>query len=154
MKIAEEIYLNKVSQGLEPLDDAIEWLQSQPNDMQVEILRTLAVMISQAGVLGTDLDPAIAQSGLKSTSTPCRVLSTAVKRQPIGNRELTSSLWTAAYLRAEERVKTFRLFVALLDIADSRRKSSEQTCSHWWHRDLSDDAVVSDIIRQHSGHQK
>ena len=154
MKIAEEIYLNKVSQGLEPLEAAIEWLQRQPDERQVEILRTLAVMISQAGVLGTDIDPAIAQSGLKSTFTACGVLHAAVKRQPIGNGELTKSLWTAAYLRAEERVKTFRLFVALLNIADSRRKAAEQTCSHWWHRDLSDDAVVSEIIRQHSGHLK
>lgn len=154
MKIEDEIYLNKVSQGLEPLDGAIDWLLGQPDSRQVDILRSLAVMIAQAGVLGTDVDPAIAQSGLKSTFTPCRVLSAAVRRDPAGNRELTSSLWTVAGLPSDERTKSFKLFVALLDIADSRRKAAEKTCHHWWHRDLSNDDVVSEIIRQYSGHRK
>ena len=150
MTIEEDIYLNKVSQGLEPLAGAIDWLLRLPETRQLEILRSLAGMISQAGIVGTDVDPAIARAGLKSTFTPCRVLSAAVTRQPIGNRELSRSLWTAANLPAAERVKTFRLFVALLDIADSRRKATEETCHHWWHRDLSDDDIVSEIVRQHS----
>ena len=47
-----------------------------------------------------------------------------------------------------ERDKAFRLFLALFSLADERRRKTEcaSGCSHWWHRDLSDELLVRRLV--------
>lgn len=50
-------------------------------------------------------------------------------------------------LPANERDKSFLLLLALFAVADQRRRQSDfNPARHWWHRDLSDDKVVADIL--------
>ena len=45
-----------------------------------------------------------------------------------------------------EVVPTFQYLVALLDIADSRRRRQcGKDCYHWWHENLADAGTVNEI---------
>ncbi|NRA69270.1 MAG: hypothetical protein HRU19_32670, partial [Pseudobacteriovorax sp.] len=61
---------------------------------------------------------------------------------------ITMAMEKICTLPENEREKSFKLLVSLLGVSDGRRRSEEVYCNHWWHRDLSDDEVVRDILNK------
>jgi hypothetical protein len=124
------IYLNRLAQGLEPLDRGIEWFEQQSAEQQVNIIRELVYFVYQSHPLPSEVSAAVERSALKPTFTPCVLML-----KPDFMKRLTS----LANLKADEHMKSFRLLVAMLDIADSRRrKSCGANCNHWWHQVAND----------------
>jgi hypothetical protein len=78
---------------------------------------------------------AIAQSGIKPTHTPSVLMS----RGPFA-----AQVAKVVALPEAEREESFLLFIALLGIADGRRRQTECAggCSHWWHQDLADELLI------------
>ena len=130
------VYLNQLAQGVVPAPDGEAWFAALPPALQGAALRELSMMVGQAGARDADVGPAIARSGLRPTFTPCVLLAKGPLRQRLGQ---------AARLPADEGPKTFRLLLALLALADERRRRERCAggCSHWWHLDLRDPAVVA-----------
>lgn len=142
-----EIFLNQLAQGIRPLKEGDIWFSTLMEDVQRDVLQTLVVFAIQAGAVGVDAESAIRASSLLSTYTPCVLLMKAAELDPKGGGELRQRLAQILNLPATERRKSFKLLVSLLGIADKRRRAK---CGlperHWWHRDLTDDTVVSEIL--------
>ncbi len=51
-------------------------------------------------------------------------------------------------LQAEERATVFRMYVFMFGFAEERvyRQETEESCNHWWHRDLLDERVVESLL--------
>jgi CRISPR/Cas system type I-B associated protein Csh2 (Cas7 group RAMP superfamily) len=141
MEIEDEILVNQLAQEVVEPSTGIAWFNVLTAERQLEALRQIAYMAAQAGANQEDASAAIARSKLRPTYTPCVLLTKgSIKQQ---SAKITS-------LPQEEYEKAFRLLIALLGIADSRRRQNpcKYGCSHWWHRDLADPQVVGEIKRQ------
>jgi hypothetical protein len=54
---------------------------------------------------------------------------------------------TIVGLPEAERHKSFILLLSLLAVADERRRSKRRDSDrHWWHRDLSDERVIAELL--------
>ncbi|MBO9540208.1 hypothetical protein J7643_06410 [bacterium] len=120
----DEIFLNQVAQGLLPFEAAVAWFESLLEAAQEEILRELIYLSSQAGARDEDIQESITQSRLRPTFTPCIVL----RKDGVKHCRLD-------LLPPDEHLKSFRLLMALFEIADQRRRatSCKDGCKHWWH---------------------
>lgn len=149
MDLETEILLNQFAQGFKPMSAAEEWFVSHPEPLQQEVLRGLVHLAGQAGAVGRHVQMAIELSGLKSTYTPCVLLTRAANRDEELSRALYEGLAKVLALPSSEASKSFRLLLSLLAVADDERRRHEGgICErHWWHRALDDPAVIADIRR-------
>ena len=122
------LLLNQLAQGLIPIDDGLSWFRSLSEQVQREVLVELAGYCSQAHPHRTEVGEAIDRAGLKPTFTPCVWLL----RTDQPGREASR----LASLPSSEHLKSFRLMVSLLSIADGRRRRTDckDGCSHEWHK--------------------
>lgn len=122
-----EVRINRLAQGIEPIETGVLWFRHVDAFKQEEVLRIIAGFIAQAGAREEDVPSAIEQASLRATHTPCVLLSR-------GRRKM--QLPKVVNLPSEEREKSFRLLIALLAIADQRRRRTvcADGCSHWWHQ--------------------
>ena len=137
------VYLNQVAQNVVTLNDATREFRDLDSATRSDVMHRLYLMTHQSHPLPDEVSLAIAQSGLKPTFTPCVMLSG-------GNVE--SQLSRIAKLPDNELDneldKAFLLLLTLFRIADNRRRElCGDNCQHWWHQDLSDDAVVREVTR-------
>jgi hypothetical protein len=118
--------VNKLAQGLVSMDDGLVWFESRTEDENRALLRELAVLALQAGAVANDVTSSIHLSGIRPTDTP------AVLASKGGLKEQLAKI---ANLPQHEFVKSFRLLVAFLGVADERRRTRDRVvgCSHWWH---------------------
>lgn len=95
-----------------------------------EILLALCLHCIQARACSEDGPEAIRRSGLRPTHTPAVLITRGSVFHQLGK--------IASLLPRDERRKAFRLLVAVLAIADERRRARycSDGCGHWWH-DLS-----------------
>ena len=145
MTIDEEILVNQLAQGIVEMPTGESWFAGLAESTQRSVLRELNVFIANATPHSEDAARAVAVSGLKSTFTPCVLLTTGLNIQ--------HQLAKISDLPRPELGKAFRLLIALLAVADARRRTTNplNATNHWWHRDLGD-AGVLDAIRQEFFH--
>lgn len=150
MTIELEICLNQIAQEVVPPDEALQWFNNFEHDEQMGMFQILLFINLQAGALADDADQAVSRSGLRPTFTPCVLLYKAQRMQPHSQPALQQVLWKIANLPANEKEKSLHLFVALFQVADARRRERcFQPERHWWHRELSDENVVAEILAAH-----
>ncbi len=120
------VVLNELAQGIRPLDQGVNWFDRLANGEQFEVLRDLAGFCIQARATSEDGPESIRRAGIRPTHTPA-VLATRGR--------LTEQLTKIINLPQDEQVKAFRLLVALLSVADERRRAQfcVDGCSHAWH---------------------
>ncbi|MEU3402183.1 DUF5958 family protein [Streptomyces filamentosus] len=120
------VVLNQLAQGIRPLDQGVDWFGSLDGAEQFEVLRDLAGFCIQARALIEDGPEAIRRAGIRPTHTPAVLITRG---------HLAEQLAKIINLPQDERVKAFRLLVALLSVADERRRARfcAQGCSHAWH---------------------
>ncbi|MFF7590496.1 DUF5958 family protein [Kitasatospora purpeofusca] len=118
--------LNELAQGMRPLDQGVNWFESLIDTEQFEVLRDLAGFCIQARALIEDGPESIRRAGIRPTHTPAVLITRG---------HLAEQLTKIINLPQDERVKTFRLLVALLGVADERRRARfcAHGCSHVWH---------------------
>lgn len=104
-----------------------EWFMALPAETKQAILFRIVFLCLQAGATDQDAKNAIIASGLKKTYTPCILLS-------VGNIKMQLS--KIVNLPESEWLKAYKLIMALMKIADDRRRNTEcrNGCTHWWHQ--------------------
>ncbi|WP_433087608.1 DUF5958 family protein [Dactylosporangium sp. CA-052675] len=135
------IKLNRLAQGLDPLNDGVGWFHELALDDRRSMLRKLAVMVGQAHPRAEEIDAAVARSGIRPGATPVVLL-----RQ----RGLGAVMAALAALPALELGRGFRLLMLLLGIADGRRRNEEckGDCLHWWHQLSADSAAAAVLLHR------
>ena len=135
------VLLNQYAQGVRTISDGKDWFSILSSSEKLEILRELSNLILQAGANVNDVNEAIKKSGLKATFTPCVLLQ---------KENLKVQLSKVLAFPPGEYAKAFALFLSLFSVADQRRRDTKckSGCSHWWHKDLSDEEIVKQIIEQ------
>jgi hypothetical protein len=123
-----DVLLNELAQGLRPMSEGIEWFDALSAEQQAEALLFLRHHCVQARAVTEDGPESIRRAGLRPTHTPAILITRGRIEHQLGK--------IASLTPLDERRKAFRLLVAVLAIADERRR--EQLCSdgcgHWWHR--------------------
>ncbi|MGW0971997.1 DUF5958 family protein [Streptomyces sp. NPDC002516] len=123
-----DVMLNELAQGLRPMAQGIAWFDALDPEEQTETLLYLRHHCLQARAVAEDGPESIRRAGLRPTHTPAVLITRGRIDQQLGK--------IASLTPRDERQKAFRLLVAVLAIADGRRR--ERTCSngcgHWWHR--------------------
>ncbi|MFC0431655.1 DUF5958 family protein [Kutzneria buriramensis] len=118
----QDVLLNELAQGIRPLDEGVTWFHRLTADEQAETLRLLTDFCVQARATADDAPESARRAGIKPTHTPAVLLAKGKMSKITG-------------LPVDEWPKAFRLLVALLGVADERRRARFCTdgCSHAWH---------------------
>ncbi|MBW5421655.1 hypothetical protein GKQ77_08750 [Streptomyces sp. BG9H] len=122
-----DVLLNQLAQGLRPMSQGIEWFDSLGQEAQYKVLLFLCHHCVQARAVAADAQEAIRRAGLRPTHTPAVLISRGRIDEQLGKIACLTPL--------DERRKAFRLLIAVLTIADARRRERfcSDGCSHWWH---------------------
>ncbi|GAA1287774.1 hypothetical protein Psi02_70320 [Planotetraspora silvatica] len=123
-----EVVLNELAQGLRPMSWGVEWFEGLTAEEQSVALWDLSGYCMQAGATVEDGPASVRLAGLRPTHTPAVLITRG--------RLMMEQLVKIINLPQDERVKAFRLLVALLAIADQRRRERHcaDGCSHAWHQ--------------------
>ncbi|MEU5251330.1 DUF5958 family protein [Streptomyces longwoodensis] len=123
-----DLLLNELAQGLRPMAEGIEWFDGLGREQQSEVLLFLRHHCVQARAVPDDAEEAVRRAGLRPTHTPAVLISHGRFEEQLGK--------IAGLAPLDERRKAFRLLIAVLTIADARRRKHfcSRGCSHWWHR--------------------
>jgi hypothetical protein len=141
MLIEDQIIINQLAQNILDRTDGETWFDSLDPTRQMAMLNDVFYFIKNTSPHQEDAMMAIAKSGLKTTYTPCVLLT---------KYDLWGALAKIKNLPIDERPKVFKLAVTLLGISDERRRAQRCSglCSHWWHRDLGDRMVIEQIRKE------
>jgi hypothetical protein len=122
-----DIILNELAQELRPMSQGIEWFDALGLEEQSEVLLFLRHHCVQARAVAEDGPESIRRAGLRPTHTPAILITRGPIYQQLGK--------IAGLTPVDERRKAFRLLIAVLAIADERRRERfcSGGCGHWWH---------------------
>lgn len=120
--------LNALAQGLRPMPQGIEWFARLSDEAQSAVLRDLVQFCLQARATSEDGPESIRRASIRPTHTPAVLITRGRIDEQLGK--------IAGLAPRDERVKAFRLLVALLAVADGRRRERfcANGCSHGWHQ--------------------
>ncbi|WP_228456002.1 DUF5958 family protein [Streptomyces durbertensis] len=123
-----DVLLNEFAQGLRPMSEGIAWFDGLRQEERSEVLLFLRHHCVQARVVAEDAPESIRRAGLRPTHTPAVLISRGRIDEQQGK--------VAGLAPLDERRKAFRLLIALLSIADRRRRDRfcSDGCGHWWHQ--------------------
>jgi hypothetical protein len=121
------VMLNELAQGLRPLVQGVEWFEALAVKAQLDVLRDLGGHCIQARATVEDGPESVRLAGIRPTHTPAVLITRG---------HLAGQLAKIISLPQEERLKAFRLLVALLGVADKRRRERycAAGCTHAWHQ--------------------
>lgn len=125
--VERTVRLNELAQGLRPLGQGVAWFEDLAADEQFEVLRDLSGFCIHARATVEDGPESVRLAGIRPTHTPAVLISRG---------QLRGQLEKIIGLPQDERVKAFRLLVALLGVADKRRRERfcGNGCTHVWHQ--------------------
>ncbi|MFE4698368.1 DUF5958 family protein [Streptomyces sp. NPDC056738] len=134
-----DVILNELAQGLRPMAQGVEWFDGLGSEEQSEVLRFLCHHCGQARAVEEDGPEAVRRSGLRPTYTPAVLITRGRIDEQLGK--------VAGLTPVDERRKAFRLLVAVLAIADERRRRRfcSGGCGHWWHQLAGADAAARSV---------
>ncbi|MFE4994594.1 DUF5958 family protein [Streptomyces mirabilis] len=123
-----DVMLSELAQGLRPMSQGIEWFDALGPEEQSETLRFLSHHCVQARAAAEDGPDSVRRAGLRPTHTPAVLITRGRIDQQLSK--------IAGLAPLDERRKAFRLLIAVLAIADGRRRERfcSNGCAHWWHR--------------------
>ncbi|WP_370592245.1 DUF5958 family protein [Reinekea sp. G2M2-21] len=123
---ANELQINKLAQGLIPIEVGLKWFASSTDAQKLEIMGSLDLCVSQSHPTSEEIIKGTGLSGLRPTYTPCVIVSS----RPF--REARSKL---KQLRGIDQDRAFSLLLAIFSLADQRRRESDcrEGCVHEWH---------------------
>ncbi|MCD7937028.1 MAG: DUF5958 family protein [Tannerellaceae bacterium] len=130
MTFQEELLINKFGQDLVDQEEVRSYFCTLEEESRRRFLRELTGLIFQSKPQIEDIGPAIKNSGLKPTYTPCVLIKQGLTW---GNLE------KIIHLPAYEMKKTLLLFIHLFRIAYQRRFQAEKNNpDKWWYWDFTD----------------
>lgn len=121
------VILNELAQALRPMSWGVSWFEELASEDQFAVLCDLVLYSTQAGATAEDGPESVLLAGIRRTHTPAVLITRG---------RLPEQLAKIINLPPAERVKAFRLLVALLAVADRRRRERYcmDGCSHAWHQ--------------------
>jgi Family of unknown function (DUF5958) len=121
-----DLQINKIAQGVIELRDGIDWFVGCELETKKEILQSLSWFLAQAHPTREEICLGIDLSGLKLTSTPCVLMMKKPFKEALGK---------ILMLPENEWEKSFMLWIAILGVADKRRRETDccNGCIHEWH---------------------
>lgn len=138
--LKEAILVNKFGQDLISLDEMLDFFSNFDLNMKRSFLLEINSLILQSKPKEEDIKPAIKNSGLKSTYTPCVLLKKGVTNH---------NLEKLVNLPENELTKVFVLLLSLFGVAYKRRFVVEKNNPNkWWYWDLSDEANINRILQK------
>ena len=139
LTIEEEIYINQFVQQLHSLETMEKWFDLYNYDEKRCVILNLINLVIQAHPTIEEI--AYAADQLKMANTP----ATIKLLNP--NKPYIKFGYELANLPKPELNGCFKLLLVTLSIADNRRKTEKCSngCNHWWHLDLSDEAVLKKL---------
>ncbi|MEV0115906.1 DUF5958 family protein [Streptomyces sp. NPDC050844] len=122
-----DLLLNELAQGLRPMPEGVEWFDGLDSAEQSKVLLFLSHHCVQARAVAEDAEESIRRAGLRPTHTPAVLISRGQINHQLGK--------IAGLTPLDERRKAFRLLIAVLAVADTRRRERfcSGGCGHWWH---------------------
>ena len=143
LNIYNLIFLNKYAQHVVDKSEILNWFESLDMTERSLAVKEVWILATQAHISEDDIDAIAEKAGLKSTHTPVVMLKKATL--PLKQRG-----FELANLKGTLLKQAFCLVVEWFAFAEERRKDNEieETCNHWWHRDLSDARIVDEIIKE------
>ncbi|SBT93487.1 hypothetical protein GA0115233_10652 [Streptomyces sp. DI166] len=110
------------------MPQGIEWFEGLSTEEQTNTLRLLSHFCVQARATAEDGPESIRRAGLRATHTPAVLITRGRIDQQLGE--------IAGLTPHNERLKSFRLLIAVLAVADERRRRRfcSDGCGHAWHR--------------------
>lgn len=123
---ATELTLNRIAQKQLTLEEGVEWFRTLSSDGRANAIERLRFFCHQSHPTDAEKAQAIELSGLRATHTPCVLLL---------KFSLGEALLKIVGLPEQEHERVFRLIVAVLTVADTRRRRTECKggCYHGWH---------------------
>ena len=121
-----EIAINKIAQGIIPIEDGMEWFASASDETKSEIMRALDLCIFQSHPNKEDIENGIAKSGLKETYSPCVL----IRKKPFN--DVRQKVLNMSGL---DQMRSFKLLINVFGVADERRRNEQCIggCTHDWH---------------------
>lgn len=140
LKISYAFPINLYAQGLTSSDILLSTFSTFDLAEKRSYLRGLIGLIQQSKPNADDIEPAITESSLKPTFTPCVLLKKGVE---------SHCLERIAALPEAELNKALLLLLALFKIAYLRRFIAEKNSpSKWWYWDFSDEKNYESVQNQ------
>lgn len=137
LKIEDAILVNKYGQGIIDIYPIIKLFKTFDVEKQRDYLQEIASLILQSKPDKNDIQPAIKESGLKPTCTPCVLLKKGIENHNI-KKIIT--------LPDAELEKALKILVSLFKVAYQRRFNEEKNNpGKWWYWDMSDQINISKI---------
>ena len=137
--IEEEIFINQFVQHLHSLDAMVEWFNDRDYDDKKEVIHNLINMVIQSHPTYDEITKAAEELRLIKSPAAVKLLNP--------NKPYSKFGYELVGLPERELEKCFELLLVTLSIADNRRRDTAciNGCNHWWHKDLSDEAVIEQI---------
>lgn len=143
MTIQDVLLINKYGQELVNVNPLLDIFNNFNLIQKREYLGELLEFIQQSKPNDSDIEPAIQQSKLKPTYTPCVLLMQGVA---------TYRLERIVNLPEDELQKALKLLMSLFKLAYQRRFIAEKDFGgKWWYYDLSDEDKIKEIENLFSG---
>jgi hypothetical protein len=121
-----EIAINKIAQGIIPIEEGMDWFASASEEFKSEIMRTLGLCMFQSHPNEADIENGIVKSELKETYSPCVL----IRKKPFN--EVLQKVLNMSGL---DQMRSFKLLVTVFSVADERRRNKQCIggCTHDWH---------------------
>ena len=145
MELPDLIRLNQLVRRTIDFDGFENWFQElSPNDRRTLVF-TLSEFAQQAGVDNEVLESAVAYADWSSDHPSLKHVQ-ALRQDNAMAIRLYDWIQGLSDTQLHEHL---RFFVALFGTAERRVFSNEREewCNHWWHRDVLDDRVVQDLLK-------
>lgn len=144
LTIQELLLLNQYVQGIVTRDELKSWFLSLNVIDKQAVVKNTWILAIQAQVRESDIPDATAAAGLKPTHTPVVIASN-------GNISLHNRGYKLSTLKGTVLNQAFLFVLECFVLAEHRRKEKKGPleCNHWWHKDLSDERIVQDILKMY-----
>ncbi|MDD4402598.1 MAG: DUF5958 family protein [Desulfitobacteriaceae bacterium] len=141
LTIEELILINQYAQGVVSRDKIKDWYLALQEIEKQSVVKSIWVLATQAQVKEDDIPVAAEAAGLKQTHTPVVMISK-------GDMSLNNRGYKLSALSGTVLNQAFWFVLECFALAERRRREKEgpDECNHWWHKDLSDDRVVKEIL--------
>lgn len=145
LTIQELLLLNQYVQGVVSKSEVTKWFLALKETEKQSVVKNIWALAIQAQVIESDIQDAIGAAGLKPTQTPVVMISK-------GNISLHNRGYKLSMLKDTVLNQAFFLILECFAIAERRRKEKEDplNCNHWWHKDLSDERIIKEILEKFS----
>lgn len=142
LDLDDSILINQWVQNVRTDSELLTWFDTQTEECKETIRKEVRGLVQQAKYVLDDGSVAIKESQLNPRRSACVILAKGATHETL--HKLTC-------LRNNDGKDAFILLLYLLRTADTRRRESEKEtkCNHWWHRDLSDPKVLSEVLERY-----